>query len=141
MQSSPSFQIKAKADPIGFESSAKGSFVASTSCISVAIDEVPFRLAIPFLKRRCQLARVASIGGFKIRLKPFKVKLDIPSLNLQGVLGTRGIEGKLDTQVACKTKVEMAGECIGKFATLKLDLGDEGKFDEKGVQGDPKVSE
>lgn len=131
MQSTPRFKMNARVEPVNFDTRVSGSFDAEVSSISVTIDAVLIRLAIPFMKPRCKLPKIASIGGFKIKLAPFRIKVEEASLHLHGVLGTKGIKGEMDTQVACKTKVEMEGELCGKVGTVELNLGNEYNFDEK----------
>lgn len=125
MQSNPDFHIDANIDPFGFKTSAKGSFESSVSSIAFNVDEFPIRLAIPFLKRNGKLPVVASIGGFKIKLSPFHIKVEEAAVELEGLLGTKGITGKMDGKVGCETKMDMVGKLAGAEGTFKIIPGDE----------------
>lgn len=130
MHSNPDCKIDATISPINFESCVDGAFEGSLGNISAEITEVPIKIAIPFMKKRQKLPVIATIGGFKIKLAPFQIKIEKASLNLSGVFGSKGIEGKMDCKVACKTDVELAGKLSGKVGLAHLDLGDD-DFDEK----------
>lgn len=125
MRSNPDFKIDANIEPIGFDISASGLVEGTVSAISATVDEIPIRLTIPFLKGRRRPQIVASIGGFKIRLEPFGVKLESESVRLRGVFGTEGIVGKLNTAVACKTEMEVTGHFSGKIDKLEPDSSDD----------------
>ena len=121
MRSNPDFSIDAKIKPIGFDVSASGLVEGTVGAISATIDEIPVRLTIPFLKGRRKPQVVASVGGFKIRLEPFNIKLEGKSVRLTGVFGTEGITGQLDTAVACQTEMEVTGEFSGTIDKSETD--------------------
>lgn len=74
---------------------------------------------------------VASIGGLKVKLNPFGIKMEIGNVNVKGLLGAKGIELKTDTHVTCKTEMKVKGEMHGKAGVLNIDFGDEDfDFDE-----------
>jgi len=124
MRSSPNFKVNADMEPIGLDAGLEGAFEAGVGAISASIGEIPVKVAIPFLKRRGKIL-VASVGGFKVKLDPFHVKLDCARLHLKGVLGQGGIKGSMECKVACRTEADMSGEVTGKPGILKLDLGEE----------------
>lgn len=124
MRSSPNFKVDADVHPIGIDSTIAGSFEGGVSAIAASIGEIPVKVAIPFLKRK-EKTLIASIGGFKIKLNPFHIKVDNAKVHVKGTLGPDGIKGRLDCQVACRTDVDMSGEVTGKPGIFKLDLGEE----------------
>ncbi len=115
MRAWPSCKVDAKVKPIAFESSACGTFAVDVSSISAAIDAIPIRMAVPFLKRQRRLPVVSVLGGFKIKLDPLQVKVEGSSLNVKGVLGTKGIESQLNCQVDCKMEFDLEGDLCEKF--------------------------
>ena len=125
MQSYPDFNIETRLDPVDFNTSIQGSCEGAVSSISVTVDEIPIRVAVPFLKRREKMPVLASIGGLKITLSPFQVKAEGMAVQLQGVLGTKGITGKMDGKVNCKTEMEMDGRFSGKVGNFMVKLSDE----------------
>lgn len=127
MESNPDFYVDANLDSIGLNFSLQGSGEATVDSVSVEVDEVPIRLAIPFLKRR-RLPLFASIGGAKVRLSPFHIKAAGGPIQLEGVLGTDGISSKFNVKVKCKTNLEMDGRLAGlagKDGTLIVKFIDE----------------
>lgn len=131
MQSCPRFTTDIKTGPIDIEGTAGGILEGEVGNIGVSVKEIPIRLTIPFLKRKKRLTVVASIGGFKVKVNPFGVKMEISDVKMKGILGTNGIELKADTHVTCKTEMKVKGEVHGKAGVLHLDFGDEDiDFDE-----------
>lgn len=121
MKSSPDFKVAVKTEPLNVESSVNGFLKGCVDSVSGALDEVPIRVAIPFMK--CKKGRrppvVASVGGFKLKIDPFCVNIDGVSLNMNGVLGTGGINSSLDCKVDCKTEIDVKGDAV-----VKLRVGD-----------------
>ena len=115
MRAWPTCKVDAKVKPIAFESSACGTFAVEVSSISAAIDAIPLRMAVPFLKRQRRLPVVSVLGGFKIKLDPLQVKVEGSSLNVKGVLGTKGIESQLNCQVDCKMEFDLEGDLCERF--------------------------
>ena len=114
MRARPVCKVDAKVKPIGFESSACGTFGIDVSSISAAIGAIPVRVAIPFMKPKRELPVVAVIGGFKVKLNPLQVKVEGSSLHLKGVLGTKGIEGKMNCEVDCKMEIDLESDICEK---------------------------
>ncbi len=131
MASSPGVALDAKLGPVGFESALSGALELSLGAIAAGIDEFPIRLAIPFLKRRGGPVVVATLGGFKARVKPFSAKVATEALHVKGTIGTRGIEGRLEGQVACKTDMDVHGQVGGKLGSVVLNLGSDEEFEGK----------
>ena len=117
MKSTPNFKVAVKTEPLNVEASVNGALKGCVDSVSGALDEVPIKVAIPFMK--CKKGRkspvVASIGGFKFKLDPFGVNVDGVSLNMNGVLGTGGIKSSLDCKVDCKTEMDVKGDAAVKF--------------------------
>jgi hypothetical protein len=130
MGSSPSFTVDAKVEPVGFESSLGGAIEGTVGAIVASIEEFPIRLAIPFMKRRGDPPVVASIGGFKAKINPLSVKVAAESLHMKGIFGSKGIEGKIGCQVACRTEMEVQGRVGGKLGSVVLQLGSDDEFEE-----------
>jgi hypothetical protein len=132
MASSPGMALDAKLGPIGFESALSGALELSIGAIVAGIDEFPVRLAIPFLKRRGGPVVVATLGGFKARVKPVSAKVGTESLHVKGTIGIHGIEGRLEAQAACKTDMDVHGQVGGRLGSVALNLGsDEDDFEPK----------
>jgi hypothetical protein len=131
MASNPGVALDAKLGPVGFESALSGALELSIGAIAAGIDEFPIRLAIPFLKRRGGPVVVATLGGFKGRVKPFSVKVGTESLHVRGTVGTKGIEGRLEGQVACKTEMDLHGQVGGKLGSVVLNLGSDDDLENK----------
>ncbi len=122
MQSCPSIKLDTRIKPLDFNIGATGSFKGKLGPFSADIGEIPIRLAIPFLKRR---PVIASIGGFPVKLDRFQVDVDKAALELNGVLGLKGIQASVDAQIDCATDIEMKGDMTGRLGLSQLDLGDE----------------
>jgi hypothetical protein len=130
MKSCPSFTTDVKAGPLDFESTAGARLEGTLGPVDASMDEIPIRLAIPFL-RRTKRPVVASIGGFKVKLNPFGIKVELANVHVKGILGTKGIEVKADARVDCKTDMKLKGELAGKGGVIEINLGDEDlDFDE-----------
>lgn len=125
MRSNPDFSIDARIEPIDSDISVDGSCDFAVSSISAAVSEIPIRVAIPFLKRRHRNQVVASIGGFKVELEPFSVKVDAMSMRLSGIFGSKGINCNMNCKVNCRTEMEMTGGLSGKVGKLEIDFSDD----------------
>jgi hypothetical protein len=130
MGSNPSFTVDAKVEPLGFESSLAGAIEGMIGAMAASIGEIPIRLTIPFLKRRGAPPVVATVGGIAVKLRPLSVKVGAESLHMKGILGTKGIEGKVGCQVACRTEMEVEGRVGGKLGSVVLQLGSDDEFEE-----------
>lgn len=123
MKSHPGFNVDAQVNPIDFDASVHGTFEATAASISINVDEIPIRLAIPFLKRR-KPPVFASVGGFKMKFSPLQVKVEKATVQLGGTLGTEGIIGKMNGEVDCETEMDVDGNLVGKVGTFSVELGD-----------------
>lgn len=130
MGSNPSFTINAKVEPVGFESALGGAIEGTVGAIVGFVEEFPIRLAIPFMRRRGTPPVVASIGGFKARIKPVSIRVGAESLQVKGIFGSKGIEGKIGCQVACRTEMELQGRVGGKLGSVVLQLGSDDEVEE-----------
>lgn len=130
MRSNPSITLDTKLHPIAVESSLAGDFGLSIGAISARVGEIPVRFAVPFLKRRGALPTVASFGGFTIRLKPIEARIGTDGIKVHGTLGTKGIEAHVESQIACKTDMEVKGQVGGRIGTVTLHLGSDEEFTE-----------
>jgi hypothetical protein len=122
MESNPDLKLHVSGEPVGFETTATGSFKAEVSAIAGSVEEIPIRLVIPF--RRCgrSLQTIASVGGFGVRINPITVSVEGAGVTLEGVLGIKGIRGTLEGKIGCKSKLDVAGKLFGKIATCTLEL-------------------
>ncbi len=136
MKSAPGVKASVEIDPLKVEGSVKGSFKGSVGSISAVVDEIPIRLAVPFMKRRCRPPVVATIGGFRLKLNPFTVNIEGVSFDIGGVLGTEGIKSTLDCQVACRTEMDVKGGASAKLGRLEFHLGDDTECDYEFEEGD-----
>jgi hypothetical protein len=121
MRSHPGFKTEAAVEPIAFRASAKGAFNCEVSSIVVDVDEIPISLAVPFLRRVEQIV-IGKIGGFSIKLNPFQAQVESHGGEIDGVLGTKGIRGKLNGKVDCETDMNAKGIITGRLGTAVLTL-------------------
>lgn len=124
MRSSPDFKVDADMEPIGIDAGIEGAFEAAIGAISASVGAIPVKVAVPFLKRGRKVL-VASVGGFKVRVDPVHLKLDCAKGHIKGTLGEKGIKGKMDFKVACRTEADMCGEVTGRPGAIRFDLGEE----------------
>ena len=125
MKSCPDFTINTEMNPLPFETSMSGAFEGTIGSISVKLDEIPIRMAIPFMKPRGRLPVIAAIGGFKMKLQPFNIKIDNAAVHLKGQLGDKALRCKMEGKVNCQTEVDMNGKLAGKSGTIKFELDEE----------------
>jgi len=125
MHSTPDFKANVAMEPVAFTTSARGAFSGTLGAVSATVDEVPLRLAIPFLRRKGKLPLIGTIGGFKIKLNPLNIKIEDASVQLDGVLGTKGIKSTVNTKVLCDTEVKMNGAVSGKLGSFNVKLEEE----------------
>jgi hypothetical protein len=124
MRSSPSFAARVNMDPLQFETTANGTLDLGVGPLSVYIGEIGVRFAIPFLKHRRKLPLVATVGGFHINLRPFRVRSHGLALQLSGILGTQGSSGTVETKVACETDMEVEGKFPVTAGKIQINLCD-----------------
>ena len=125
MESHPSFDADVKIAPVDLGVSLRGSSRATIDSVSIAVDEIPLRLAIPFLKRRGRLQMVASIGGFNIGLSPIQLGIEDMGFQLDGMIGRKGTSAKVNGKVDCKTEMFVDGHLAGKVGTMRVELEDQ----------------
>lgn len=125
MASKPAFNADASVAPIGFSAMLGGSLRAALESVSVGVDEIPLRLAIPFLKRRGKPPVLASIGSFNIAVSPIQLATEAAGFQVEGVIGTKGIDAKIDGKVDCKTDMVLDGDVAGKVGALSLEFVEE----------------
>ena len=124
MESAPSFHVDARLDPVQVQSTVHGSGEAHVGPVSVSVSEIPVRFVVPFLKRRRRQVMLGSIGGFEISLRPFQLGVKGLDVQMQGVLGPKGLSGSADGKVDCKTEVRMEGDVVGSVGRVIVELGD-----------------
>jgi hypothetical protein len=124
MTSQPSFAAKVNLDPLQFDTTAKGTLDLSIGPLSVYIGEIGVRFAIPFLKRRKKLPLVATVGGFHVNVRPFRVRSHGLALQLSGILGTEGSSGGIEGKVGCETEMEVEGKFPLKAGKVQINLCD-----------------
>ncbi len=122
MESFPGFHVDAGLDPMDFRASVRGSCEATVDSVSLRVSAIPLRMAIPFLKRRRRYPVLGSVGGFQITLSPLHLKVGEMGLKLDGVLGTKGIAGRMDGKIDCKTEMHVDGHLAGKVGTVTLEF-------------------
>ncbi len=123
MQSCPSIKLETEISPLDFGACISGHFHGELGPFSAKIGEIPFRLAIPFLRRRPVL--MGSIGGFPIKLDRFQINVEKAGLDVSGTVGLNGIQASAEAIVECATDVQLQGTIMGKVGLSHLDLGDE----------------
>jgi hypothetical protein len=123
MQSCPSIKLDTEISPLDFGACINGHFHGELGPVHARIGEIPFRLAIPFLRRRPVL--MGSIGGFPIKLDRFQINVEKAGLDVSGTLGLNGIQASAEAVVDCETDVQLQGTIMGKVGLSHLDLGEE----------------
>jgi len=123
MQSCPSVKLETDISPLSFRADINGHFKGELGPFSAEIGEIPFRLAIPFLKRSPVV--MGLIGGFPIKLDRFQVNVDKAALDVNGILGLEGIHASADAKVDCATDMQLQGQVMGKVGLSHFDLGEE----------------
>lgn len=124
MESSPGVHLHGDLEPLDLHTSISGSCAASIGSIHLHVSRIPIYLAIPFLKRR-RPQLMGAIGGVELRVSPIDLSVEDMNLSLDGVLGTKGLRGRLDGHVDCETKMRVDGDVKGKVGTFTLALEDE----------------
>lgn len=122
MQTSPTFDIDARVEPLDFDVSIQGAFQGDAGPFKAHIGNIPIRMAVPFLKRR---PVIASIGGFGIDLQRFRVEVEKAGIDLSGMVGSKGIGARLNTKVECVTEMKLDGNVAGRVGLSHLDLCEE----------------
>ncbi len=124
MRSNPDFELDAFLEPLVFNAEASGSFTGQVGEIDAQVGKIPINVAIPFHPKH-KLITVASVGGFSLKLKPMKVSIDRVSVHVGGVLGEKGLQGKLKGKVGCKTEMKAEGKLSGNIVDLKVRLDED----------------
>lgn len=117
----PDFKFKAKSGPIAFKIGAVGSLTIGTSQIRARFHEIPIAITIPFLRRRHNSVIAASIGPFDLHLDPIEVSVRASDVNLDGVLGTDGMECDLVAAGSCKMEVDLTGKLPAKMVKAAVE--------------------
>lgn len=121
MQSCPAIKLETRISPVEFSLGLRGAFSGELGPFSAHVGEIPIRLRIPFLQRE---RVIASLGRFPITLERFRVDVDNAALEMDGVLGLKGIHAIVDTQVECSTDVKLKGELSGRVGLSHLDFSE-----------------
>jgi hypothetical protein len=124
MESSPGFDMDAALSPVGVNALVRGKCKAAIDSIAVTVGDIPVRLAIPFLKQR-KPPILASIGRFKITLSPIRLTAEGMEFELDGVIGTKGINAGIKGKVDCKTEMMMDGNLVGRVGTMSIEFDGE----------------
>ncbi|MCP4711486.1 MAG: hypothetical protein GY869_22945 [Planctomycetes bacterium] len=125
MKSNPDFKLNARLESVGFKTSVQGSGEATIDSVSLNVGEIPIRVAIPFLKPRGKYPILTSIGPFDVKISPIELKLKAAKVELDGVLGTKGIAAKMEGKVNCETDLKLAGCAAGKVGNFLVKFEDE----------------
>jgi hypothetical protein len=124
MRSNPDFELNAFLEPFEFNAEASGSFAGKVGLIDAHVGKIPINMAIPFDPRR-RLVTVASIGGFRLKLEPMQVSVDRVAVHAGGVLGAKGMQGKLKGRVGCATEMKAEGKLSGKMSNIEIRIDDD----------------
>jgi hypothetical protein len=123
MRSNPSVTAKVRLQPVTFQTALKGACECRVGRISAHVGDIRVRLAIPFLRPRRRLPLVATIGGFRVGVKPFDLSLTDLSLELSGTLQQISAEG--EAHVACETEITVDGKLPVKVGSIHVDLNED----------------
>ena len=126
LKGNPELAARVKMNPLRFETAVAGSCECRVGAISAHIGDIRIRAAIPFLKPRRKLPLLATIGGFRIRLKPFDVRCGTKGIEVAGILGMDGINADVDARLACQMEGDVEGHLPMKSGRIHVDL-DEGE--------------
>jgi hypothetical protein len=122
LKGNPELAAKIRVEPLRFETAVAGSCECHVGAISAHIGDVRIRAAIPFMKPRPKLPLVATIGGFRIRLKPFDIRCGTKGIEVAGILGVGGISGEADARLACEMEGDVEGHLPMKSGRIHVDL-------------------
>jgi len=103
----PDLNLRVRMKPFEFEVGGHASFALTTGDIHVRFDEIPIRVAIPFLPRR---VIAGSVGPFGVQIKPFEAQLRALGVDARGVLGREHTEADLHGTGSCKADIEISGK-------------------------------
>lgn len=122
LKANPTLAARVKLDPVKFETSVAGSMDCHVSALSGYVGDVRVRLAIPFLKPRRHLPLVGTIGGFRIRLKPFDIHCGTKGIHAIGTLGSEGVSGEVTARVDCEMECHVDGDLPVKIGRVHFDV-------------------
>jgi hypothetical protein len=122
LQVNPEMAAKVKIEPLRFETGVAGSCECRIGAISAHIGDVRIRAAVPFLKPRRKLPLMATVGGFRIRLKPVDIRCGTDGIEIAGILGLDGIRSEVDARLACQLEGDAEGQLPMKSGRLHFDL-------------------
>jgi hypothetical protein len=125
MRSNPDFELDAFLEPFRFEAEIAGGFAGQIGLIDAHVGRIPINVAIPFHPRR-KMVTVASIGGFRLKLQPTEVRVDRVTVQAAGILGEKGIQGRVKGKVGCKTEMNVEGRLSGKINNVGIRFDDDG---------------
>jgi hypothetical protein len=122
LSGNPELAAKIKVDPVRFETAIAGSCDCHVGAISAHIGDVRIRFAIPFMKPRRKLPLVATVGGFRVRLRPFDIRCGTKGIEVAGVIGVEGIGAEVEARAACEMEGEVDGRLPLKNGRIHVDL-------------------
>jgi hypothetical protein len=123
LQSHPSLTAKMRTEPLRFETTIKGSCECHVGRISAHVGDISIRLAIPFLHPRRRLPLVATIGGFRVGLKPFDLRLTGMDLGIVGAISELACE--CEARVACESELQAEGKLPVKLGRIQVELDED----------------
>lgn len=122
IEGKPTFDVKVRAEPIGFKCGATGSLRAQVGPVRARVRRVPIALAVPFLGG---LQQVGAVGPFDLRLDPLDVAIESFELQCDGVLGPEGLTAGLEGGIGCRMEVDVHGKLPGRIAKVGFELDGE----------------
>ena len=102
----PDVNLRVKMKPFEFEIGGEGSFTLTTGDTHFSVEEIPVRVAIPFLKRR---VIAGSVGPFGVHIKPFEAQFRAFGIDARGVFGKETAEAEVHVTGNCKAEIELSG--------------------------------
>ncbi|MGA2735934.1 MAG: hypothetical protein ABSG65_00625 [Bryobacteraceae bacterium] len=123
LRSHPSINASVRLEPAKFEAAVKGSCECHVGRISAWVGDIGIRLAIPFQRPRRRLPLVGTIGGFRLGVNPFDIRVTGMGLDVTGTV--HGLTAAGEAHVSCETDIEAEGKLPVKVGRIHVDLDEE----------------
>ena len=117
----PTFEVRARAEPIGVRGGLEGAVRARIGPINARVGRVPVVLAIPFLGG---VRTIGAVGPFDLNTGPIDIAIDQLDLRCECVLGPDGLSGGLEGGVQCNWKIDLNGTVPGRVARASVEFAD-----------------
>ena len=117
----PTFEVRAQAEPIGVRGGVEGAVRARIGPINARVGRVPVVLAIPFLGG---VQTIGAVGPFDLSTGPIDIAIDQFELRCDGMLGPDGLSCALEGGVQCNWKIDLNGLVPGRVARASVEFAE-----------------